>query len=407
MDGHASTPTEAVTPVVARQPIFDRARRVIAFELLYRGPADADGAAATARVMIDTLSNFDFGVLAPGARVFVNMPRAALDWSLDQMLPAERLVLEVLEDVTPDAGLLAALDRQRAAGFRIALDDFEWSPAHAPLVAVADYVKLDVLAQGERLADSVARCRRPGLALIAEKVETAAQLEACAALGFDAFQGFVFCQPEPGAHGPLPAPSLVLVELVAALRNPEVGNLDLASLLKRDATLAYQILRLANSPLNGVRRRIRSLEDALVVLGADAIRNWASILLLARLPTSKPRELLELAVARGAMCVRAGELLGIHASDVLYTIGLFSVLDALLDRQMRDVLAGLALADPVRGALLGEGGVLGGILRLVVDFEQGRWHSLRVDVADSTLAALGDTQAAAFAESRAALRATE
>jgi len=393
-------------PVAARQPIFDRRRRVLAYELLYRGPAQADGSAATARVLIDALVNFDFGLLGRDVRLFVNMPRAALDWSLEQTLPPGRLVLEVLEDIEPDAALEAALARQRAAGFAVALDDFDWSDAHERLLAHANYVKLDVLALGERLGEVVARCRRPGLTLIAEKVETQTELERCAALGFDAFQGYVYCRPERVGHGPLPGPSIVLVNLVARLRDPLVTALELAALIRRDATLAYQVLRLANSPLRGVRRQIRSIEDAVVVLGADPIRHWASLLTLARLASGKPRELLEFAAARGAMCVRAGSLLGVDEREMLYTIGMFSMLDALLDRDMASILGGIALADPVREALLGEGtGILRSILSSVTDFERGPNQGAGGALSPRLVAVLAAAQSEALADSRATLGA--
>lgn len=398
---------DSVKPIVARQPIFDRARQVLAYELLYRGSGDADAAEATARVMIESLEQIDLDVLAPGTRLFVNMPLVAFGWSLAQMLPADRFVLEVLEDIPPDAALMTAIERQRADGFRIALDDFVWTPAHEPLIGLADFVKLDILALGDQLAATVGRCRRPGVQMIAEKVETAEQLDACDALGFDAFQGYVFCQPTSGGRGPMPSPSVVLVELVAKLRDPEVSTTDLAALLRRDATLAYQILRLANSPLNGVRRQVRSIEDALVVLGSDAVRNWAAILVLARLSSKRPTALLELAVTRGAMCARTGELLGLRDGDTLYTIGLLSVLDGLLNRPMQGILAGLSLAEPVRDALLGGSGPLGDVLRLVIEFERGQWHALKDDVTELMMSSLSDAYESALSDSRAMLAITE
>jgi EAL and modified HD-GYP domain-containing signal transduction protein len=205
----------------------------------------------------------------------------------------------------------------------------------------------------------------------------------------------------------MPSPSLVLVELVAKLRDPEVSTHDLAALLRRDATLAYQILRLANSPLNGVRRQVRSIEDALVVLGADAVRNWAAILVLARLSSKRPAVLLELAITRGAMCARTGELLGLRDPDTLYTIGLLSVLDGLLNRPMQGILAGLSLAEPVRDALLGGSGPLGDVLRLVIDFERGQWHALTDDMTELMMSSLSDAYESALCDSRAMLAVSE
>ena len=141
-------------PVLARQPIFDRSRRLIGHELLYRGGWEdgVSGSTATARVMMEALSQIDSDALAGDGLLFVNMPREALDWSLEQWLPPDRFVLEILEDVSPDDSAVSAVRRQRSAGFRIALDDFDGTDAHSLLVAEADFVKMDVLALGIRAA---------------------------------------------------------------------------------------------------------------------------------------------------------------------------------------------------------------------------------------------------------------
>ncbi len=408
----ASTPPESdrsvdsgPIPVLARQPIFNRNRKVVAYELLYRGPEDADGSAATARVMVEALASIDFAGLSPATQLFINMPRDALDWSFEATIPPARLVLEILETVVPEPALIAAVEKHKAAGYKIALDDFEWSPRHASILKLADYVKLDVLAHADRLADVVRLVRRPGLQLLAEKVETVEQQKACEALGFDLFQGYVFCRPELVGRGPLPGPSFVLCDLMSRLRDPDVSHATLAQLIRRDVTIAYQIVRLANSPLNGVARVIRSVEDALVVVGADAIRNWASILILARLAMNKPVELLEMAIARGVMCVRLGELHGLREVQTLYTVGLFSVLDALLDREMEHVIGGLSLADGAAEALVGHAGAFGDVLSAVIDFEQGRWDRLALEIGEPAMRALGDAQAAGLAEGRIAFSA--
>lgn len=372
-----------MTSLVARQPIFDRHQRIVAYELLYRGPtSDLDGvdpgSAATARVLVDLLAGDGFDRLASGETLFVNATRAVLDLPLEQLLPTDRIVVEVLEDIVPDAAATAAVRRLKAAGVRIALDDFVWSAAHEPLLALADYVKLDVQATpAAELANAVALARRHGAQVVGEKVETHAEFARARELGCSAFQGYYFCRPESQIATPLAGGELVALELVARLQDPDASIAQLAALLSRDVGLTYQLLRMANNPLRRARKPIERLEDALVRLGLDTLRSWASVLMLARLRSTKPAELLRVALLRAETCARLADSFSNVSAQQLHTAGLLSVLDALLDRPMQEIVAALPLPQPVVRGLLGDqSSPVGAALATVVDYERGRWDSI-------------------------------
>ncbi len=187
---------------VARQPILDRDRQIVGYELLFRSSLenffshpDADHAAA--QVIHDSMHVFGLDVLAAGRRVFVNATRQVVVEGLYESLPRDQAVIELLESVEPDDEVIAACRRLKTAGYTLALDDFVWDDRFERLLPWVDVVKVDFHAvAGDQLRDLVTRLRRWPLRLLAEKVETGEEFSAALELGFELFQGYFFYRPE-------------------------------------------------------------------------------------------------------------------------------------------------------------------------------------------------------------------
>jgi EAL and modified HD-GYP domain-containing signal transduction protein len=366
------------SPLIARQPILDRHGRLMAYELLYRG-GRLDGresdTTATARVLVESIGSIGLAEIAGSAALFVNFGRDLLhDPTVFDLLPPESIVIEILETVEPSSQLCRSIAALRARGFRIALDDYMYRSSLEPLLDLADYVKIDVLASKDSLEREVERLTLRGLQRLAEKVETRAEFDRCLALGFDLFQGYYFCRPETLDERPLAANQLAVLELVTALQDPTKDAKALAHIINRDVALSYQLLKLANSPLFRRRRPIAAMQDAMVILGLDSVKKWATLLMLSRFASGKPSELLRTALVRAYMCSSLAAN-GVSAGDhTFFTTGLLSVLDALLDRPMARVLSDLALVPDVTDALLGDAcGPVGRVLRQVQAYEAGDW----------------------------------
>ena len=113
-----------------------------------------------------------------------------------------------------------------------------------------------------------------------------------------------------------------------------------------------------------------------MLIGINTIKNWVSLLLLARID-DKPKELMRVALIRARMSELLAE---VHAHrderDQYFTCGLFSVLDALMDRPMEELLAALPLSDTVKNALLEYTGDTGAVLTEVLNYEKGAWQQL-------------------------------
>jgi len=371
----------APTMVLARQPILTADGELFGYELLYRGErldaaADA-GMTQSARVLCEGLGTLGLDHLVGSARVFVNFDQSLLETDLAAVLPPGQGVVEILETVEPTARVFETLDRLRRSGISVALDDFLFQPNAMPFLPYVEFVKVDVLAASDELGAVARRLQGHNVSLIAEKVETYEQVERCRALGFQFFQGYFFARPEGINARRVGASEMGVVSLIGELQKPESEAKEIAERVGTDLALVHQILKLANSAAYRRRRSVESIVDAVVLLGQDVIRQWASLLLLSRLGDHKPSELLALALVRGRMCQALGAAHRELGSSELFTVGLLSVLDALLDRPMQDLVAELPLSQLLRDALCGQSSSrLGVVLRRTIAHEGANWSDL-------------------------------
>ncbi len=370
------TEADVQTFYLARQPIYDSSLRVAGYELLYRGgncaAADfCDGDRATTEVMTSSIVDIGLDKLVGNHPAFINVTRGFLDGDLPLPEVGGRIVLEVLEDVQVDSRLLARLERLSGAGYRVALDDFAFRGGAEALLAFADYVKLDVQALSpQALVDNVARARDHPARLIAEKVETHEMMATCRELGFDMFQGFFFCRPRTVSGQRPEANRLAVLQLISRLQDPEAGIEELERLVTCDPALSYRLLKYINSAYCGLRVEVSSIRKALILVGTDLVRSWATLLLLSRLSDGKPEELISTALIRARFCELLGRDDAARDDNQYFTVGLLSVLDALLDQPMAAVVSELPFDAELREALSGRTGPLGETLSRVIAYEQ-------------------------------------
>ena len=362
---------------LARQPIYDGRFNVAAYELLFRsGPERRarfeNGDQATSDVITSSVVDIGLDNLVGGHSAFINATEGFLHGELPLPDHRDRIVLEVLEDIALDDRLLASLRALSAAGYRLALDDFEYLPGCEPVLDLVDYVKLDVCALDEQaLAEHVARIRPHGPRLLAEKVETHDMLARCQALGFDFYQGFFFCRPKLICGRRPAANRISVLQLMSRLQSPDTGMDELERLVTADPALSYRLLKYINSSYCGLPVRVTSIRQALVLAGTERIRSWATLLIMAGLSDDKPSELIATAFIRARMCELLGRGCSRQDEHASFTVGLMSVLDALLDLPMDQVVAGLPFDDDVSAALCEYRGAMGSTLRRVLAYERG------------------------------------
>jgi len=368
---------ETTNVAVARQPIFNRAEAITGFEILYRsltGPfTDAEGATST--VIVQSLADIGLERLVGDSRAFINVTADFLLKVRPLPMPPERVVLELVGTHTADPALLGALRDARDAGFKIALDGFRLSPGLEPLLALANVVKLDIRAlSGATLVKQVNELRGRGLTLIALKVESREEYEACRAMGFDGFQGYFFAEPAVVSGPTAPTHRLgALTQLIAPDRQASFEEIE--RVISQDAGLAHKLVRLASSAFVGTRTQVASVRQALILLGTVAVRRWAMLLALSGL-TDRPQHLLTVGLVRARLCELLADAHPVAAPDRAFTVGLFSVVDALLGKPMQALLDELPFDSRITHALLDHDGPEGRLLAAVLAYERGDFNDV-------------------------------
>ncbi|MEQ1760211.1 MAG: HDOD domain-containing protein [Vicinamibacterales bacterium] len=369
------------TVFLARQPILDRHGRVRAYELLYRGGGSDFGLAsdapdaATARVVHAAIMSVGLETLTPGCPAFLNVTRNLLMGDLGALLPSGSVVLEVLETVDVDDGVVERCRELHGMGYALALDDFvPGSPAER-LFPFAQYVKVDVLSLDAAARREVIRAAPGHLRMLAEKVETAEVHAATLAEGFELFQGYYFCRPSTFHARDMSLQQSTSLRLLAALNRPNVTVTELDDLIKRDVSLCQRLLRYANSAALGVSQRVHSIRQALMLIGQDQVRRWISVWALTGLSGSGVSEVMTMAAVRARCCEKLGaKVLGVESSGALFLLGLCSMLDVLLERPMEDVLRAVSLPERTTDALRGYANAERTLLDAVIAYERGDWE---------------------------------
>ncbi|AOX99960.1 EAL and HDOD domain-containing protein [Jeongeupia sp. USM3] len=357
---------------IGRQPILNRQQQIIGYELLFRLNKEAQSAEftsdmqASTNVLVNTLTNMGTDWLVGGKLAFINVAESMLESNFLELLQPQRVVLEVVESTQPTPALLQRLQMLRAQGFGVALDDFVLTQDSMHFVEHANYIKLDIQMLGMPQVPALSRELRKYPALqVAEKVETKAEFKQCLEIGFDCFQGYYFARPETLSAKVIHPSYANILNLLNMLRN-NAEIRDIENALKSDVALSFKLLRYINSAGFGLSCEIQSFRHAVTILGYQKLYRWLTLLLVtAAAESGSPPALLKTAVTRGRMV----ELLGSHyldgqERDNLFIVGMFSLLDVLLDMPMEKVLETLILPENICDALINRSGIYGPFLEL-------------------------------------------
>lgn len=370
---------------IARQPIFDNRLRVVAYELLFRSDLDnyckvTDADRASSAVISDSLLLFDIRQLTDGRGAFINLSRDALLRDYGSLLPKDLVTIELLESVEPDDAAIEAFARLKRVGYRLALDDFVERPGMQPLLDMADCVKIDVLAcQADSRPALISRLRRgrPTLQLLAEKVETPEVFAECTRQGFNLFQGYFFARPTIMSSRDVPGSKLHYLQLLREISDAPYDLTRVEQVLREDVGMSYKLLRYLHSADFGLRNRVSSIREGLILLGQDNIRKLASLWALTGLGKGGSEEVLVTSIARARFCEALAVLAGLPARQAeAFLLGMFSLIDVVIGRPMSAIVEQLPVADDVRAGLVDASGGLRPILDCVVAYERADWDGV-------------------------------
>jgi c-di-GMP phosphodiesterase len=363
---------------VGRQPVLARDSKAWGYELLFRSGQDNravfdDANQATAQVILNAVVDIGLDDLIGNSRALINASRDFLLSDIMEVLPSERVVLEVLEDIDVDPPLVAGVQRLHEQGYMIALDDFAFEPRWEPLLDLAAIIKVDVPSLAafpkKEVAAKARELKGRGKLLLAEKVETHEEFEFYRDIGFDMFQGYFFSKPTLVRGSRIPKSRVQVLRLLTALHEPDVQIKQIEEIVISNVDLSYKILRLLNSAKYGLSREISSIHQAIMMLGIQQLRSLATVISLSSVD-DKPNALLALSLTRARTCEVLSKSRGLSTQSGFAT-GLFSTLDAFFDRPLTEVIEELPLAEEIRLALGDGSGEAGQCLRWAIACEQG------------------------------------
>lgn len=373
--------------VIGRHSIYDRARKVVAYKLLFRASAEDAGASfldgdhATAQVLVNSMINFGLDKVAWGKPAYVTLSREFLLGEFPSLLPPSSMVFEVLADVQLDEEVTESCRNWKDRGFRIALElTADNSVQLDTVIDAADILKVDIRSlKADRLEREVGIARKRGMKLLAQKIETAEELSLAKSVGFDYFQGYLFCRPDVLRGSVVSVSKFGVVQAMQAAYSAETVG-DIESVIAHDLTLSYQLLRYINSVGFGRGQAVVSIAQALSLLGLKGIRNWLTLIMYASVDESTPTEVVARALMRGRILENLAAARNLHRLKSDYFIlGMFSLLDQMLNIPMEEAIASLTLPHSVREGLLDATSKEGRLVELAKDMEQGDWEVLDRD----------------------------
>jgi EAL and modified HD-GYP domain-containing signal transduction protein len=372
-----------VETYIARQPIFDLHKRVYGYELLFRSGLDnifkqEDPDQASSQVIIDSFFLHNISALTGRKRAFINVTRDLLLKEYLLLIPRQLVVVEILENIDPDSEVIAACKKLKKAGYLLAMDDFVYGEKYKPFMDLADFIKIDFLSTAEKERKSLPQNFSPlGIGFLAEKVETPATFQEALESGYTYFQGNFFSKPTIIPGKDLPGYKLHYFRIIQEINRPEISFERLEELIKKEISLSYKLFRYINSAFFGLKNKVHSIKHAMALLGEKEVKKWLSFITLASIGEDKPEELAVQAIIRARFCESLAPHVGLPSrADGLFLMGMFSLLDAFLDRPLSDLLMEIPLDTDIKKALLGEENRFGELYQCVLAYERGEWGKL-------------------------------
>ncbi len=375
---------------VARQPIFNRHKKIFAYELLFRtGMANAfpdiDGETATSSLLSSSFFTVGIEQISGGKTAFINFTHDLLLRGTPTMFPARSIMVEVLEDVRPDAEIVVACEDLVSKGYNLALDDFVFSEEWRPLVAMAKVIKVDfMLTDMDEIQEIVKTVKPYGCKLLAEKIETYEEFQQAKEMGFVYFQGYFFAKPEVLKNKDIPSSQLSLLQLMTEINRVEFDVDAIERIINQDVSVSFKLLKYLNSAYFYRLSPISTIRQAIAYLGERGVRQFVSLIATSRLSENKPTELIRNSIIRARFLEQLAIETKQENSGDYFMLGLFSLIDAMLDCSMKSLMDQLPISDSVKTALVKREGDMYVFLKAYEEYELGDW-----DAFDKSISSFG------------------
>lgn len=368
---------QKLTQFVARQPIFDVEQNVFAYELLYRDsahnafPVGTSDEQATSRLFFNSLMLLGLDKLTAHQLAFINLSSSTILENFPKLLVPQNSVIEIVERTNKIAEVANRVQELKQEGYIFALDDYDGDDKWEPLLVHVDYIKIEMDDVAIKTNMRIKKIKRanPHAKIIVERIETHEQFHSLKQAGCDLFQGYFFARPEMITYNGVEPSKLIVFDLLRFTAKASLCFEEIHQRVARDVAITARVLKLANARSGNTNLTITSISQAVVYLGEDSIRQFVRVLALSELGVEKPTELTKLALTRAQFIFLMLRQNDSKLSEQGYLVGLFSVLDAILDTDLKTIVKEFSLDAVISEALLNNEGILGESLLLIKAFE--------------------------------------
>lgn len=374
---------------VARQPIFDSHMRLYGYELLYRRSSSnfyegENSNTATIELLHSSFLTVGFDKLTDGTRGFINFTQDLLEKGLANILPKDRVVVEILESVEANDVVISECKKLKAQGFVIALDDFIFDRTdldYTPLIELADIIKIEFPITKKEEQRKLIKKYKNQITFLAEKVETREEYYEAVKMGYQLFQGYFFSKPLMLKSKEIGTLNIHMVHILEELHKEHPNFSNITESIRKDLGLSYKLLKIANSIFFGGKTTITSLHQAVIRLGIQEMKRWISIMLIREFENVENNELIKICLLRGKLLsLIAREINQNHLESDFFLVGILSSIDIILNESMEKILSTLALSDQVRTTLLGGSGQLADCLNSVLLYEKFEFDQAQIEL---------------------------
>lgn len=371
---------------IARQPILDRRQKTVAYELLYRESLvnsyckSMDGSLASLRVICDTITTFGLYPLTNSLHAYINFTRELLLEEYAYAFSPNEIVIELLENMRYDGGLMRKIAKLRSEGYRFALDDYTGDPISEELLKHLDILKVDFRkCSYEKRVLIAQKYKNSHVKLLAEKVENLAEYNEAYEMGYDYFQGYYFAKPTVYSKNKLQFSFTSYMRVMKELRSSTPDFDKIARSIQVDVALTYKLLRTINSVYYYRGNQITSVKHAIVMLGLTEMQKWIMLIMLRDLSHNKPSELVKTTLVRAHMAEKlVAEMKAGKDKDEAYFVGMFSLIDAIVEDSLENIIDELPFTEDTKQGLLRNDPLYADLLSMIEAYEHANWELVAV-----------------------------
>jgi EAL and modified HD-GYP domain-containing signal transduction protein len=372
---------------ISRQAIFDKDINVIGYEIVIRDgfssilkgessqfdPSKADSAEGLSNLF----SILDINTITSYKKPFIHFSPTLLEDRIAMLFSWEHLGIIVDTPESYEEQVIDSCLELKRRGYTIILDKFNIRKSDERYISVASYIRLSAKELDLDTKSSLLFLKEKEIKLLASQVDSSIQFNNLVISGFSLFQGNFYSTPQIIPGNEIPAIKIHYFKLMREVLKPEIHFTVIEDIINKDPALSYKLLKIVNSAAFGLRKEITSIRQALVIVGANEIKKWVSLITVGHLGNDKPDELLKRSLFRASFCELMSNLVGLsEQSSELFFMGMFSLIDAFVDKPLDEVLNQLPISEDITEALLKNSGPFAQIYSLLIQYEACSWDDL-------------------------------